>query len=76
MLPPFAQPLATHATGWNAGLVRVTLNVTLDAAIVPSEAEGGARLDTGHLVVLDDFFGEPERCGLLDFITEAGKPPC
>lgn len=57
-------------------MVRVTLNVTLDAAIVPSEAEGGARLDTGHLVVLDDFFGEPERCGLLDFITEAGKPPC
>lgn len=68
------QPLAIHPTDWspNDSELKVTLNVSLDACIVPSEADG-ARLDVGHVVCLDNLFGEPEREELLNFITEEGR---
>lgn len=47
------------------------MNVRMDARIVP-DARAGARVDYGHVVVLDDFFDEPIRAGLLDMLTEAG----
>ncbi len=68
-------PLETHETSWQPSHARLTLNVTLDAMIVPS-ASGAARVDTAHLVVLDDFIGEEERRELLDFITEPGGRAC
>ncbi|MEW5307344.1 MAG: hypothetical protein WDW36_009748 [Sanguina aurantia] len=65
-------PLDTHPTEWVPEDVKVTLNITLDACIVPVGSGGGARVDFASLVVLDDFFGEQERLSLLDFLTEAG----
>ncbi|GLI65809.1 hypothetical protein VaNZ11_009432 [Volvox africanus] len=65
------RPIATHATSWRPTDSRVTLNVTFDACIVP-DATGAARVDKAHLVVLDNFIGEAERTGLLDFITHPG----
>jgi probable phosphoglycerate mutase len=49
-----AAPLRVHATSWAPSAARVTLNITLDAAIVPSAEEGGCRVDTAHVVCLDD----------------------
>ena len=48
------RPLATHPTAWVASDARVTLNVTLDAAVVPC-SKGGVRADAAHLVCLDSF---------------------
>ncbi|KAG2443341.1 hypothetical protein HYH02_009405 [Chlamydomonas schloesseri] len=47
------------------------MHVTLDACIVP-DVNGAARVDTAHVVVLDNFISEAERSELLDFITEPG----
>lgn len=66
------QPLPTHETQWRPSDVTVALNVALDACIVPTADGSGARVDCAHVVVLDNFFGEAERSGLLDFITEPG----
>lgn len=66
------QQLKTHPTLWTPEDANVTLNITLDACIVPVES-GGARVDFASLVVLDDFFGETERSSLLDFLTEPGE---
>ncbi|GIL61332.1 hypothetical protein Vafri_15808 [Volvox africanus] len=65
------RPIATHATTWRPTDSKVTLNVTFDACIVP-DTTGTARVDKAHLVVLDNFIGEAERTGLLDFITHPG----
>lgn len=69
------KPLETHDTSWQPSQARVTINVTLDAMIVPG-ASGAARVDTAHLIVLDNFIGEKERKELLDFITEPGGRAC
>jgi hypothetical protein len=75
------RPIETHETRWDPASVRVTLNVRLDARLVPRRAlageaggdrGGGLRVDYGHLVVLDDFFGESERAELLDELTAPG----
>lgn len=71
LAPPGIELLATHDSDWAPHACSVTLNVTLDACIVPTSS-GEARLDTAHVVVLDDFFGEPEREELLSFITQPG----
>ncbi|PNH11163.1 Ankyrin repeat domain-containing protein [Tetrabaena socialis] len=68
------KPIQTHDTAWQPGSCRVALNVTLDACIVP-DGSGAARVDTAHLVVLDDFIGEAERAELLEAITEPGWSP-
>lgn len=65
------QPITTHPTSWRPSSARVTLNISLDACIVP-DASGDARVDKAHLIVLDDFIGENERMELLDFITRSG----
>jgi hypothetical protein len=55
-VPEGATPLQTHATSWDPVQVRVTLNLTLNARLVPNDAErDGLRFDAGHVVVLDDF---------------------
>lgn len=66
------QSLKTHPTVWTPEGIKVTLNITLDACIVPL-GSGGARVDFASLVVLDDFFGEDERSSLLEFLTEPGE---
>jgi probable phosphoglycerate mutase len=65
-------PLPTHATAWNpttAALV-VVLNATVDTATVPS-GPSGTREDQGHVVVLDNLFGEEERLPLLQLLNGA-----
>ena len=50
-----------------------TMNVRLDARIVPSPASAeGARLDYSHVVVIDHFFDEPQRAELLAQLTHPG----
>lgn len=71
-LPEGTEPLGTHETDWDPQACSPTLNIALDACIVPTST-GEARLDTAHVVVLDDFFGEAERQELLAFITQQGK---
>lgn len=67
------QEVATHETDWQPSCVKVALNCTLEAALVPSDASpGGMRLDYGHVVVLDDFVDDATRQELLDFITQPG----
>mmetsp|Transcript_898 Transcript_898/g.3267 ORF Transcript_898/g.3267 Transcript_898/m.3267 type:complete len:376 (+) Transcript_898:52-1179(+) len=61
-------PLATHNTEWRPQEARVALNVALDAKIVPSG--DSLRLDFSRLVVLDNFFGETERAGLLRLLFQ------
>ena len=65
------EPVKTHDTDWQPSSARVTLNVCVDAMIVPSES-GGARVDKANLVILDSFIGEEERAELLACITEPG----
>lgn len=64
--------LATHETDWSPERLTPTLNLRLDGRIVPSVAAGGARVSFSHLVVLDGFFGEPERRELAGFLTSSG----
>lgn len=62
--------ISTHESDWDPESLRVTLNARLDARLVP---HGSAmRLDYGHVVVLDDFIGEPERQSLIDTLTQPG----
>ena len=64
----FLSPVKTHESTWDPSTAQVTLNARLDARLVP---QGSAmRLDYSHVVVLDDFIGEPERQGLLEFLTQ------
>ena len=45
-----------HATSWRPSDARVTLNLTLDACVVPSsEGRGSCRVDKAHVVCLDEF---------------------
>eukprot|EP00884_Botryococcus_braunii_P000585 jgi/Botrbrau1/10527/Bobra.7_1s0008.1 len=82
------RPIEVHETDWEAASVRVTLNVRMDARFVPCrhasrEGAGNAalRVDYGHVVVLDDFFGEEERSEILAELTapawdhSQGPPP-
>ncbi|KAG1663704.1 hypothetical protein FOA52_013272 [Chlamydomonas sp. UWO 241] len=64
-------PLATHGSEWAQQQAEVTLNVTLDAAFVPSESQG-TRLDFAHVVVLDNFVSDEHRQQLLDLVTQPG----
>lgn len=48
-----ATPVAVHPTAWDPSSARAVLNVTLDAALVPSSEPGGCRADAAHVVVLD-----------------------
>lgn len=50
---PLMEPVQTRPTAWTPASLRVTLNLTLDGCIVPSAAEGGVRVDTAHVAVLD-----------------------
>ena len=60
--------ISTHESDWDPALLQVTLNARLDARLVP---HGSAmRLDYGHVVVLDNFIGEPERQSLIDTLTQ------
>lgn len=60
----------THETEWDASGVAPTLNMRLDGRIVPSATlPGGARVSFSHLLVLDNFIGEPERAALMSFLT-------
>ncbi|DBB12125.1 TPA: hypothetical protein ACH3X3_006236 [Trebouxia sp. C0006] len=60
--------ISTHESDWDPASLRVTLNARLDARLVP---HGSAmRLDYGHVVVLDNFIGEPERQSLIDTLTQ------
>lgn len=62
--------ISTHESDWDPALLQVTLNARLDARLVP---HGSAmRLDYGHVVVLDNFIGEPERQSLIDTLTQPG----
>ena len=61
--------LQTQPSSWTPGAVSPTLNLRLDGRIVPSAAVGGARVSFSHLVVLDGFFGEPERQEMMGFLT-------
>ena len=66
--------LATRETDWDASNVTPTLNLRLDGRIVPSNgAPSGARVSYSHLVVLDDFIGEPERAELMAFFRGPGN---
>lgn len=58
----------THESSWDPNTAQVTLNARLDARLVPHG--DGMRLDYGHVVVLDDFIGEPQRQALLDLLTQ------
>ena len=73
-----AAPLQTRETAWEPSSARVTMNVTLDACLVPSAAEAGLRADAAHLVVLDELL-EAELCrSIRDFFTgdsSAAVPP-
>lgn len=44
-------PLATHETSWAPSSAKLAMHATLDACIVP-DANGAARVDTAHVVVL------------------------
>jgi hypothetical protein len=62
--------ISTHESDWDPESLRVSLNARLDAKLVP---HGSAmRLDYGHVVVLDEFIGEPERQSLIDTLTQPG----
>lgn len=74
---PLLRHLEVHRTCWDPASVRVAMNVRLDARLVPCRAggpgqgtgAGSLRVDYGHMVVLDDFFGEAERAELLADLT-------
>lgn len=50
-----AQSLRTAHTEWTPQACTCTLNVALDAQLVPSSAQRGLRLDMARMVVLDNF---------------------
>ncbi|GMH32424.1 hypothetical protein BSKO_00258 [Bryopsis sp. KO-2023] len=54
---------------WSPSDVKVTMNVCLEGAVVPTNNDE-VRFSFGHLVVLDDFIPDSTRQGLLDLITE------
>ena len=57
-----------HGTQWDPRTMQVTLNARLDAKLIPQGIS--MRLNYSHVVVIDNFIGEAEREGLLDFMTE------
>ena len=63
--------IATHDTCWDPSEAMPTLNLRLDGRVVPSAFpnEGCARVSFSHVVVLDNFIGEPEREALMTFLT-------
>ena len=63
--------LDTQPSSWTPDTISPTMNLRLDGRIVPSDAAGGARVSFSHLVVLDGFFGEPERQELMGFLTSS-----
>lgn len=66
-------PITTAPTSWDPAQAKITLNARLDARIVPSPASPHAvRVDYSHVVVLDGFLGEAQRCELLDQLTHPG----
>ncbi len=71
--------ITTHESEWLPDSVQITLNARLDARLVPHGS--GLRLDYSHVVVLDNFIGEPERKSLLEVLTQPdwdhsqGPPP-
>lgn len=63
--------IQTHSSDWSTDSLQITLNARIDARLVPCAApQQGLRLSYGHVVVLDNFIGEAERQGLLDFLTQ------
>lgn len=63
--------IQTHSSDWSPDTAQVTLNARIDARLVPRAAPNqGLRLSYGHIVVLDNFIGELERCELLSFLTQ------
>ena len=59
-----------HESEWDPASLQVTLNARLDARLIPHN--NAMRLDYGHVVVLDNFIGEPERQSLIDTLTLPG----
>ena len=65
--------IQTHSSDWSPDTVQVTLNIRVDARLVPcAPPQQGLRLSYGHIVVLDNFIGENERKELLDLLTQPG----
>ncbi|GAX85444.1 hypothetical protein CEUSTIGMA_g12860.t1 [Chlamydomonas eustigma] len=60
--------LEQHPTSWEPKDAQVTLNISIDAAFVPSSSLG-TRLDQAHLVVLDNFLSAPDCQELLEWLT-------
>eukprot|EP01023_Acetabularia_acetabulum_P002205 TRINITY_DN10843_c0_g1_i1.p1 TRINITY_DN10843_c0_g1~~TRINITY_DN10843_c0_g1_i1.p1 ORF type:complete len:320 (-),score=47.34 TRINITY_DN10843_c0_g1_i1:1111-2070(-) len=50
--------------------VSVTMNLKLDACVVPLSSGEGYRVDEAHLVVLDNFIDHTIRQDILDYITQ------
>ena len=72
-----AAPVQTHATTWTPASVRVALNLTLDGCIVPSAAEGGVRVDTAHVAVLDGLADDEVCASIRERLCSGGgaQPP-
>jgi len=58
---------------WDPKTCTCTLNLELDGAMVYTrgltQKEEGVRWDTGRIVVIDDFFGEDERKGIMNLLA-------
>ena len=73
--PEGTTALQAHATTWSPGDVKIALNLTLNACMVPSlEAESGLRLDAGHVVVLDDLL-DAAGCQSIRAWLGVSEPP-
>lgn len=70
--------LATIETSWTRAEAKVTLNITLDACVVPSQS-AGVRVDAAHLAVIDDFMSSAACAELLHVFRGDGagqsQPP-
>ena len=72
--PEGTMPLQAHATTWSPSNVKIALNLTLNACMVPTAEEGGLRLDAGHVVVLDDLL-DPASCESIRSWLGVATPP-
>lgn len=63
--------LRTHPTEWNPSEAKVAMNLCLEGGVA-EVSEGKARLNFGHVVVLDDFVTEETRIRLFEMICEKG----
>ena len=70
-----ASPVQTHATAWTPASVRVALNLTLDGCFVPSAAEGGVRVDTAHVAVLDGLADAAVCASIRERLCGTGAQP-